>query len=339
MGTLRIAFLSALVLELVATLSVALIAVGVGIRLVHGDLTLVIALVVLILAPECYLPLRAAGAAHHASEDGLEAVGRVAEVVGTRTQVAAAASGGSVHVDNLRRPARGRVRSGRHQLRRAAGGDLSDLKARAVPVSRHDRPLWVAWAVVGPITVDEHIQAIVDLATVVHACRRSPCSPARPRSPNWSSPFPVAERHRQVAHEVVARCICSIADRRPLDGRTATRRSRARPAEGSARRAVLLLDEPTAHLDPVTSRKVDKAIKSAARRRRSFSPRTARRRRAEDETFARVVTDETQPERPKRLPIPWKGAGLGILAACARDRADRDGGLPDRPRLPRCRRS
>ena len=79
MGTLRVAFASALVLELIATLSVALVAVTIGLRLVGGDLGLAVGLFVLILAPECYLPLRAAGAAHHASEDGLEAARRVAE--------------------------------------------------------------------------------------------------------------------------------------------------------------------------------------------------------------------------------------------------------------------
>jgi ATP-binding cassette, subfamily C, bacterial CydCD len=80
MATLRVAFASALVLELVATLSVALVAVLIGVRLVHGDLGLAVGLFVLILAPECYLPLRAAGAAHHASEDGVEAARRVAEI-------------------------------------------------------------------------------------------------------------------------------------------------------------------------------------------------------------------------------------------------------------------
>ncbi|RZS45225.1 ATP-binding cassette subfamily C protein CydCD [Herbihabitans rhizosphaerae] len=80
LSTLRIAFSSALVLELVATLSVALVAVLIGVRLVSGDLELAVGLFVLILAPECYLPLRAAGAAHHASEDGLEAVRRVQEI-------------------------------------------------------------------------------------------------------------------------------------------------------------------------------------------------------------------------------------------------------------------
>ncbi|MFB9570661.1 thiol reductant ABC exporter subunit CydD, partial [Saccharopolyspora hordei] len=80
-ATLRIAFLSALVLELLSSLSVAMVAVGIGLRLASGDLDLATGLLVLVLAPECYLPLRAAGAAHHASEDGVEAVRRVDEVV------------------------------------------------------------------------------------------------------------------------------------------------------------------------------------------------------------------------------------------------------------------
>lgn len=74
MRTLRIAFLSALVLELVATLSVALVAVPVGLRLLAGGLTLQTALIVLLLAPEAYLPLRAAGARFHASLEGLTAL-------------------------------------------------------------------------------------------------------------------------------------------------------------------------------------------------------------------------------------------------------------------------
>ncbi|HEX6357554.1 thiol reductant ABC exporter subunit CydC [Actinophytocola sp.] len=80
MATLRVAFASALVLELVATLSVALVAVLIGIRMIGGDLSLAVGLFVLILAPECYLPLRQAGAAHHASEAGMEAVREVAEL-------------------------------------------------------------------------------------------------------------------------------------------------------------------------------------------------------------------------------------------------------------------
>ncbi|MEV4537385.1 thiol reductant ABC exporter subunit CydD [Asanoa sp. NPDC049518] len=74
MRTLRIAFLSALVLELVATISVALVAVPVGLRLLSGGMTLEVALLVLLLTPEAYLPLRAAGSKFHASLEGLTAL-------------------------------------------------------------------------------------------------------------------------------------------------------------------------------------------------------------------------------------------------------------------------
>ncbi len=73
MGTLRIAFLSGMVLELLTTLSVALVAVSIGLRLVGGDLTLETGLAVLVLAPEVYWPLRQVGAQFHASTDGVAA--------------------------------------------------------------------------------------------------------------------------------------------------------------------------------------------------------------------------------------------------------------------------
>jgi ATP-binding cassette, subfamily C, bacterial CydD len=73
MGTLRIAFLSGMVLELLTTLSVAVVAVGVGLRLVHGGMDLEPALAVLVLAPEVYLPLRQVGTHFHASTDGIAA--------------------------------------------------------------------------------------------------------------------------------------------------------------------------------------------------------------------------------------------------------------------------
>ncbi|MBT2555789.1 thiol reductant ABC exporter subunit CydD [Arthrobacter sp. ISL-5] len=74
MGTLRTAFLSALALELIATISVAVVAVFIGVRLVHGDMALEAGLLALILAPDCYLPLRELGTAHHASDDGRAAL-------------------------------------------------------------------------------------------------------------------------------------------------------------------------------------------------------------------------------------------------------------------------
>jgi ATP-binding cassette subfamily C protein CydCD len=81
MGVLRIAFLSAFVLELTATMSVALVAVQVGLRLVSGGIGLEAALLVLILAPEAYLPLRQLGANHHAAVEGLAAADRVFSVL------------------------------------------------------------------------------------------------------------------------------------------------------------------------------------------------------------------------------------------------------------------
>lgn len=81
MGTLRVAFLSAMVLELLATLAVALVAVEIGLRLRAGLLDYETALVVLILAPEAYLPLREVGARFHASMEGVAAAERVFAVL------------------------------------------------------------------------------------------------------------------------------------------------------------------------------------------------------------------------------------------------------------------
>ena len=77
MGTLRVGFLSGSVLELAATLGVALVAVTVGVRLVDGGIGLEAGLTVLVLAPELYLPLRRLGAEFHASADGVAVAERM----------------------------------------------------------------------------------------------------------------------------------------------------------------------------------------------------------------------------------------------------------------------
>ncbi|WEB41476.1 thiol reductant ABC exporter subunit CydD [Streptomyces yunnanensis] len=82
--TLRIAFLSSFALELLATISVALVAVGIGMRLVHGELDLSTGLMVLVLAPEAYLPLRQVGAQYHAAAEGLSAADEIFAVLETR---------------------------------------------------------------------------------------------------------------------------------------------------------------------------------------------------------------------------------------------------------------
>lgn len=81
MKVLRVSFLSAFVLELAATLSVALVAVDVGLRLVDGRVALETALLVLVLAPEAYLPLRQVGASFHAAAEGVAAAEEVLAVL------------------------------------------------------------------------------------------------------------------------------------------------------------------------------------------------------------------------------------------------------------------
>jgi thiol reductant ABC exporter CydD subunit len=92
MGTLRVGFLSGSVLELAATLGVALVAVTVGVRLADGGLALQAGLTVLVLAPELYLPLRRLGAEFHASADGLAVAERMLALL---EAPAAAVAGGA----------------------------------------------------------------------------------------------------------------------------------------------------------------------------------------------------------------------------------------------------
>ncbi|MFD9705792.1 thiol reductant ABC exporter subunit CydD [Lentzea sp. NPDC059081] len=308
MGTLKVAFLSALVLEIAASLSVALIAVGIGIRLVHGDMTLMTALVVLILAPECYLPLRAAGAAHHASEDGLEAVRRVAEVVEHEDSRRPRLPGGSVHVDNLRVLRRGGfapdgvsfdVRPGEiHRLEGASGaGKSTTFQVLLGFLEPTDGTAFVA-------------------GDIAYVPQKPAFAALTPRA-ELELTVPDADDIEQVAREVVAE---HLLDRRITDlstgerQRVAVARALLRVRHGAT---VLLLDEPTAHLDPVTSRKVDKAIKRASATAAVVLASHREKEATEDETVARVVTEETRTERPKRLPLPWKGAALGVLATLA----------------------
>ncbi len=89
MGVLRLAFLSSFALEFLATLSVAVVAVSIGLRLVVGEMTLVAGLVVLIIVPEVFNPVRRIGASYHAAADGVEA----ADAVLTLIEAAPAATG------------------------------------------------------------------------------------------------------------------------------------------------------------------------------------------------------------------------------------------------------
>ncbi|MDP3972793.1 MAG: thiol reductant ABC exporter subunit CydD [Candidatus Nanopelagicales bacterium] len=81
MGVLKLSFLSSLALELIAMLSVALVAVSIGLRLVDGNITLAAGLLVLVLVPEVYLPLRQVGLQYHAAAEGLGAAGELVAIL------------------------------------------------------------------------------------------------------------------------------------------------------------------------------------------------------------------------------------------------------------------
>ncbi|MGW2249542.1 thiol reductant ABC exporter subunit CydD [Kitasatospora sp. NPDC001660] len=104
--TLRIAFVSSFALELLSTLSVALVAVSIGFRLVDGTLDLETGLLILILAPEVYVPIRQVGALYHSSVEGLTAADEIFEVLETPLPAAGvveapALAGAVVELDGL----------------------------------------------------------------------------------------------------------------------------------------------------------------------------------------------------------------------------------------------
>lgn len=106
MATLRIAFLSALVLELLATLGVALVAVGIGLRLVFGEMSLTVGLTVLLLAPDVYWPLRRIGVEYHAAQDGRAAADKAFSLIGEPASEAPGlrtvrARGAQIRIDEL----------------------------------------------------------------------------------------------------------------------------------------------------------------------------------------------------------------------------------------------
>ncbi|MEU5853144.1 thiol reductant ABC exporter subunit CydD [Saccharopolyspora shandongensis] len=370
-ATLRIAFLSALVLELLSSLSVAMVAVGIGLRLVSGDLDLATGLLVLVLAPECYLPLRAAGAAHHASEDGVEAVRRVDEIVSgggasrgeangpftSRGPFAPSGVGSSERTVDLvyRRersvrsdgPATVRVAGLRVRRRDGFAPDGLSFVARPGEIVRLEGfdgigpsgsgksttmsvLLGFAAPESGTITCDG-----VDIAELDPAewRRRIAWVPQRPTFTGGTVAdelaVATADQPDLTAHigEALADAAAAHLRDRRIDELSTGERQRVAVARALLRlrgdAKVLLLDEPTAHLDAATAHQVNEAVRRAAEAGATVVLASHRPEAAEAEPEAAAAALQTAPPdlpaatgriRDLITPRTLLGVGLGALS-------------------------
>jgi len=268
MATLRIAFLSALVLELLATLGVALVAVGVGLRLVFGDVSLAAALTALLLAPEVFWPLRRVGVEFHAAQDGKAAAERAfalleapADAIGGTAAVTAA--GAAIRLESPRvdiEPGRVTVLTGPNGCGKSTtlqailglNPPLSGhISVAGVDVAHLDLPGWwhqIAWLAHRPVlvpgTVAENLELFGPLDDVEAACRAAGFD------------------------EVLADLPDGIDTVLGRDGTGLSLGQRQRLGLArifGSRAAVLLLDEPTAHLDARLESRVLDEISARAR--------------------------------------------------------------------------
>lgn len=247
MGSLRIAFMSGFVLELLTTLSVAIVAVTLGFRLLEGGVSIETALAVLILAPEVYLPLRNVGTHFHASADGMAAADgafamleQAATPVGTPGGVVVSLDGASLTLDSLSIATPDGTRMAPSALSfTATSGTLTVLRG---PNGEGKSTALLALA--GLLPADEgavfavETSGSVDLKDADAGVWTTQCAwvPQRPE-------LGVDGRELSLGQRQLLACERALASGRP----------------------VLLLDEPTAHLDGEARESLIARIKAAAR--------------------------------------------------------------------------
>lgn len=267
MATLRIAFLSSLVLELLATLGVALVAVSVGVRLVYGETSLAAGLTVLLLAPEVFWPLRRVGAAFHAAQDGKTAAEQAFRLCGSSPDTGGGVkvpdSAPTVELDALGasiEPGRVTVLTGPNGTGKSTAlqailglADLPSGSVRIDGVDIHDLDLtawWrrIAWLphrpVLIPGTVRENLELLGPIADLNRACQDSGFDEVLDDLPDGLE--------TRIGRTGVG---LSLGQRQRL--------GLARTLGSSA--SLLLLDEPTAHLDAAAEQRVLHAIVERAR--------------------------------------------------------------------------
>ena len=283
MGTLRIAFLSGTVLELAATLGIALVAVTVGVRLVEGGVGFEAGLTVLVLAPELYLPLRNLAAQYHASADGLAVASRLLDLDRGRPgrpREATPARRGRARRRSASRTSRSSIRPGAGSCstrstsswRRARPSPLSGRRGAARPPSHLSFSGW---------RTRRAVACSQGTSTSPHATR--PCGGSRSRG-SRSGPTlfrgtvaenirlgrPSADDDRMRRAAALAGAAAFVADLpdgydtvvgdggRPLSAGQAQRIALARSFLRDA--PLVILDEPTADLDPVSAELVGEAV-------------------------------------------------------------------------------
>jgi thiol reductant ABC exporter CydD subunit len=286
MSTLRITFLSSLILELVATISVAVVAVAIGLRLLGGTLDLRTGLFALVLAPEAYLPLRLLGANYHASAEGMAAAEQVFEVLTAPAPPAGTVtsfpdpSAASLQVDGLSVNYPGRATAALDGLSLTVGpGEVIALVGPSG--CGKSTLLSVILGLLAPSAGAVRIGG-VELSELDPSAWRSQLAwvPQRPHLFRASIADNVRLSRRtaspeQVAGAIAAAGLTDTVDRLPqgLDtvlgdrgaGLSSGERQRVALARAFLRDApLLLLDEPTASLDGETERGVVEAISRLA---------------------------------------------------------------------------
>ncbi|MGF6821774.1 ATP-binding cassette subfamily C protein CydCD [Microbacterium sp. ZKA21] len=251
--TLRWAFLSALALELIATISVAIVAVFLGLRLLNGTMELEPALLALILAPECFTALREVGTAFHASQDGLSVLDRVRALLGRGAgRDVREAADGPPRIDSLSVRYAGRERPALD----AVDGELRGITAVTGPSGAGKSTLLAALAGVLP-------------ADAVVAGRVTGVEPdAVAWAPQAPHAFADTARDEVALYGagldaldelgIAALADAAVAELSPGEQRRlAVARALARVDAGAR---LLVLDEPTAHLDQASADRVRAAI-------------------------------------------------------------------------------
>jgi thiol reductant ABC exporter CydD subunit len=289
MSTLRVAFLSSLILELVAMIAVALVAVAIGLRLMDGHLDLRTALFALVLAPEAYLPLRRLGANYHASAEGMAAAERVFAVLetplaptGTRSDVPDPAVC-DLTIDGLRVTYRGRSEPALADVSLTVGAGetlalvgpsgcgkstlLSALLGLLTPDAGTIRVGDVELAELNPEKWRARLAWVPQRPHLFHASVADNVRVGRREASDEEVWTALADAgHTDVVANLPAGPATILGDRGA--GLSAGERQRLALARAFLRDApLLLLDEPTAGLDGHTEREIVQSIRRLAQGR------------------------------------------------------------------------